>query len=181
MIRWPYSDTSSQIGQCKRRSRPPGSHSRQNYRRVGASPDRLDDSRLVSVAVGQPLSFEIVAGIDAFGFILGSALALRAGTGFIPIRKEGKFTVLTDRAVFVDYTGTQKALELHHDAVLPRQRVLIVDEWIETGARVRAAIRLTEKRGGIIAGVATIHIDANNRIRPLTERYPCTQVWLDSK
>ena len=131
------------------------------------------------LAFAQPLSFEIVAGIDALGFILGSALAIRAGTGFIPIRKEGKLPVLTEREAFVDYTGTQKALELRPDAVLPRQRVLVVDEWIETGAQVSAAIRLIERHGGVIAGIATIHVDANERTRPLTERYSCVQVWRD--
>jgi adenine phosphoribosyltransferase len=133
------------------------------------------------LALTQPLSFEIVAGIDALGFILGSALALRAGTGFIPIRKEGKLPVPTDRAEFVDYTGMQKALELRRDAVLPGQRVLVVDEWIETGAQVSAAVQLIERHGGIIAGVASIHIDANERTRLLTERYPCIEVWPDAQ
>jgi adenine phosphoribosyltransferase len=133
------------------------------------------------LALAQPLGFEIVAGIDALGSILGSALALRAGRGFIPIRKEGKLPVAVDHAGFVDYTGTPKALELRYDAVLPGQRVLIVDEWIETGAQVSAAICLIERRGGIIAGVATIHIDANERTQLLSERYPCVQVWRDSK
>ena len=133
------------------------------------------------LAFAQPLSFEIVAGIDALGFILGSALAIRARTGFIPIRKEGKLPVLTESEAFVDYTGTQKALELRPDAVLPGQRVLVVDEWIETGAQVSAAIRLIERLGGVIAGIATIHIDANERTRLLTQRYPCVQVWRDSE
>ena len=133
------------------------------------------------LAFAQPLSFEVVAGIDALGFILGSALAIRAGTGFVPIRKEGKLPVLTESEAFVDYTGTKKALELRPDAVLPRQRVLVVDEWIETGVQVSAAIRLIERHGGVIAGIATIHIDANERTRPLTERYPCVQVWRDSE
>ena len=133
------------------------------------------------LAFAQPLSFEVVAGIDALGFILGSALAIRAGTGFVPIRKEGKLPVLTESEAFVDYTGTQKALELRPDAVVPRQRVLLVDEWIETGAQVSAAIRLIERHGGVIAGIATIHIDANERTRPLTQRYPCVQVWRDSE
>jgi len=133
------------------------------------------------LALAQPLSFETVAGIDALGFILGSALALSSGTGFITIRKEGKLPVPTEHAGFVDYTGMQKGLELRHDVVLPGQRVLIVDEWIETGAQVSAAIRLIEARGGIIAGVAAIHIDANDRTRPLTERYTCVQIWHDAE
>ena len=131
------------------------------------------------LALAWPLSFEIVAGIDALGFILGSALALRAGTGFVPVRKEGKLPVPADQAGFVDYTGTHKALELRRDAVRAGQRVLVVDEWIETGAQVSAAIRLIEGHGGVIAGVAAIHIDVNEHTRVLTERYPCVQIGRD--
>ena len=131
------------------------------------------------LALARPLNFEIVAGIDALGFILGSALAMRAGTGFVPVRKEGKLPVPADQAGFVDYTGTRKALELRRDAVPAGQRVLVVDEWIETGAQVSAAIRLIEGHGGVIAGVAAIHIDANDRTRALSERYPCVQVGRD--
>jgi adenine phosphoribosyltransferase len=126
------------------------------------------------------VAFDLVAGIDALGFILGTALALRAGKGFIPIRKGGKLPVPAEMATFVDYSRTRKALELRHGAIRPGQRVLLVDEWIETGAQVTTASRLIEASGGMIVGVATIHVDANERTQPLRDRYPCYQVWPDA-
>ena len=95
-----------------------------------------------------------MAGIDALGFILGAAIAVRLKKGFVPIRKGGKLPVQTDVARFVDYTGQEKSLELRVGAIQPRTRVLVVDEWVETGAQVRAAIELLEKQGGVVIGVA---------------------------
>ena len=64
-------------------------------------------SALVEDLLGlvDPSGFEQVAGIDALGFIVGAALALRGGKGFIPIRKGGKFPMVTDSSEFVDYSG----------------------------------------------------------------------------
>ncbi|MGH2484921.1 MAG: phosphoribosyltransferase family protein [Ktedonobacterales bacterium] len=121
--------------------------------------------------------YDLVAGIDALGFILGAALALRAGTGFVPIRKGGKLPVEVETVEFMDYSGARKALELRRDAIALGMRVLVVDEWIETGAQVGAAIGLIEGRGGVVVGVATIHVDENERTRRITYRYPCIQLW----
>jgi adenine phosphoribosyltransferase len=118
-------------------------------------------------------TIDVVAGIDALGFILGAALALHFKTGFIPVRKGGKLPVKADRAEFVDYTGQRKALELRVGAVRPGARVLLVDEWIETGAQARAAIELIERQGGIVAGVAAINIDVNDNTHPLLAQYNC--------
>ena len=104
-------------------------------------------------ALVEPLAFDIVVGIDALGFILGAALALRIQTGFVPIRKGGKLPIAVDAAECVDYTGQRKTLELRRDALAPGTRVLLVDEWIETGAQVRSAIQLIEGQGGVIAGI----------------------------
>lgn len=126
-------------------------------------------------------AFDLVAGIDALGFILGAALALRVRSGFVPVRKGGKLPVLVDAAAFVDYSGSNKSLELRRGAIQPGRRVLVVDEWIETGAQVAAAIRLIEAQGGIITGIATIHIDANERTEKITSRYSCFQLWPDAE
>jgi adenine phosphoribosyltransferase len=123
--------------------------------------------------------FDIVAGIDALGFILGTALAVRSRAGFVPIRKGGKLPVAVDAAEFVDYSGRSKSLELRRDAITPDTRVLVVDEWIETGAQVSAAIHLLEARGAIIAGIASIRIDTNERTERLLARYPCFSVLRD--
>ena len=126
-------------------------------------------------ALVEPLAFEVVVGIDALGFILGAALALRIQTGFVPIRKGGKLPIAVDAAECVDYTGQRKTLELRRDALAPGTRVLLVDEWIETGAQVRAAIQLIERQGGIIAGIASLHIDDNNATESLCAQYVCVQ------
>lgn len=123
----------------------------------------------------EPLGFDLVAGIDALGFILGAALALRTQHGFVPIRKGGKLPVAVATAECVDYTGQHKTLELRRDALAPGRRVLVVDEWIETGAQVRAAIQLIEGQGGIIAGIASLHMDDNEHTEPLRATYTCIQ------
>lgn len=123
---------------------------------------------------------DVVAGIDALGFILGTALALRLRVGFLPIRKGGKLPVAVTRAEFVDYTRQTKALELRADALPPRTRVLLVDEWIETGAQVRAAISLIEGQGAVVAGIAAIHLDLNENTRPLLAAYRCRAIQVEN-
>jgi adenine phosphoribosyltransferase len=121
--------------------------------------------------------FDFVAGIDALGFILGTAVAVRVKKGFIPIRKGGKLPVETLAVGFVDYSGKPKTLEIRADVILKGARILLIDEWIETGAQVNAAIKLIESQHGIIAGVATINIDDNDITRSLKEKYKCYEVW----
>lgn len=115
-------------------------------------------------------SIDFVAGIDALGFILGTAISLRLGVGFIPIRKGGKLPVEVDRIEFTDYSGQQKALEVRRDALQPGQRILIVDEWIETGAQVKASIELIERQGAIVVGIATINIDQSPDTAAILEK-----------
>jgi len=116
---------------------------------------------------------EIVVGIDALGFIVGAALALRLKVGFVPIRKAGKLPVPADGEVFVDYSGLDKALELAKSSIKSGERVLIADEWVETGTQVSAAIRLVERQGGVVVGVAAINIDENERTLALRAKYFC--------
>jgi adenine phosphoribosyltransferase len=122
------------------------------------------------------IEFDCVAGIDALGFVLGTALAWRFKKGLVTIRKGGKLPIETDQIEFVDYMG-RKSLELRPDLIQAGVRVLVVDEWIETGAQARAAIELLERRGGVIVGVAAICIDDNENTRGLRERYDCHAVW----
>ncbi|MBU0512845.1 MAG: adenine phosphoribosyltransferase [Chloroflexi bacterium] len=125
--------------------------------------------------------FHCVAGIDALGFILGTAIALRAEKGFIPIRKGGKLPGKSESVDFVDYTGLRKTLELGTNALMPNTRVLIVDEWVETGAQMQAAIQLVERQGGIVAGIAAINIDDNDVTRSLRKKYKCCSLWRDER
>ncbi len=111
------------------------------------------------LAQARESDFSVVAGIDALGFILGAALAMEAGTGFVPVRKAGKLPVATDSIGFDDYDGVHKTLEIRHGVLGSGDRVLVVDEWIETGAQVLATTSLLEARGASVAGIATIHCD----------------------
>jgi adenine phosphoribosyltransferase len=133
----------------------------------------LDDA----LAACADLAFDLVAGIDALGFVFGAGLAARSGKGFLPVRKGGKLPVPIDRMEFVDYTGERKSLEVRRDAITPGQRALLADEWIETGAQAAAAIALIERQGGVIAGIVTLHMDECQRTRNLSSRYPIRQLW----
>lgn len=118
-----------------------------------------------------------VAGLDAMGFIVGTALALKLNAGFVPIRKGGKLPVLHDRETTTDYSGTTKILELRRGAFGVGSRVLLADEWIETGSQARAAIALIERAGGIVVGIVAIGFRKNEKTAELWTRYRCHGVW----
>lgn len=103
--------------------------------------------------------FTTIVAIDALGFVLGAAMAVRGHKRLVLARKGGKLPVRTHAAEFVDYTGQTKSLEIRRDAIESGTRVLVVDEWVETGAQVLAAGSLVEMLGGVVVGVASIHID----------------------
>lgn len=141
--------------------------------------DPVAFSQLVTDLV-QPfsgLTIDHVAGIDALGFILGTAIAVRLNKGFIPIRKGGKLPVAVVRAAFVDYSGRSKVLEVRKGSIAPGEQILLVDEWIETGAQVQAAIDLIEHEGGHIVGIAAINIDNNVLPARLRQKYLCSAAW----
>lgn len=133
----------------------------------------IDD--LVSCIAGT--SIDLVACIDALGFILGTAIAQKLEVGILPVRKGGKLPVESDRTEFRDYTGQDKQLEIRRDILTQGSRVLIVDEWIETGAQVSAAITLIEGHGAIVAGIAAINMDDNDKTRLIRSRYKVFSVW----
>ncbi|XP_043910806.1 adenine phosphoribosyltransferase-like [Protopterus annectens] len=93
---------------------------------------------------------DLVAGIDAMGFILGAAVAKQLEKGFLAIRKEGHLCIKTDVQDYTDYSGQRKALEVRKDVIKPGTRILLVDQWIETGGSMEAAIKLVERQGGIV-------------------------------
>jgi adenine phosphoribosyltransferase len=94
-------------------------------------------------------------GIEARGFIFGPLLATRLGTGFVPVRKPGKLPAGKSRISY-DLEYGQDTLEIHTDAVVQGQRVLIVDDLLATGGTARAACDLVEQLGGKIHGLAFV-------------------------
>lgn len=131
--------------------------------------DLVDD--LVTDLAG--LSVDVVAGLDAMGFVLGSALATRLGVGFLPVRKAGKLCVETDRVTFTNYSGRTQDMELRLPAFAPGTKVLIADQWVETGGTVDGAIRLVERQGGMVVGIAAIAIEENAVTDGYRRAYRC--------
>ena len=100
---------------------------------------------------GQPV--DVVAGIEARGFIFAPALAYRLGAGFVPVRKPKKLPWKTASVTYqLEYGSDQ--LEIHQDAVKKGQRVLLCDDLLATGGTAAAAINLVRQLGGDIVGAA---------------------------
>ena len=98
---------------------------------------------------------DIVAGLDARGFILGSVVAYELGLGFVPIRKKGKLPFTTVEETYELEYGSA-TVELHTDAIQPGQRVLLIDDLIATGGTMMAGKRLIDRLGGSICEGAAI-------------------------
>ena len=119
------------------------------------------------------VSVDVVAGIDAAGYVLGAALATRLGTGLLTVRKAGKLPVPAEEVEFINYSNRTQSLELRKPAFRPGTRVLLVDQWVETGGTMGAAIELIERQGGVIAGIATVAIEENAQTNALRKTYFC--------
>lgn len=96
-----------------------------------------------------------VVGLEARGFILGGAVAHQLSTGFVPIRKKGK---LPGPTISEDYQLEygEAVVEIHDDAIVPGEKVLVVDDLLATGGTAAAGIRLVERLGGEIVGCAFV-------------------------
>ena len=101
---------------------------------------------------------DVVAGLDARGFILGAVIAYQLKVGFVPIRKKGKLPFTTVEETYELEYGSA-TVELHADAVKPGQRVLLVDDLIATGGTMMAGKKLLEKLGAtVIEGAAIVDL-----------------------
>jgi adenine phosphoribosyltransferase len=99
--------------------------------------------------------FDKVIGIEARGFIFGAAVAYKIGAGFVPVRKKGKLPFKTISTTYELEYGTD-TLEIHQDAIIPGEKVLIIDDLLATGGTVKAAIELVRKLGGKVAGIGFV-------------------------
>ena len=107
------------------------------------------------------------------GFVLAAGMATRLGKGMLPIRKAGKLCVATDAVTFTNYSGRTQDMEMRLPAFPPGTRVLLVDQWIETGGTMGGAISLIERQQGTVAGLVAIAIEDTERARILRETHPC--------
>jgi adenine phosphoribosyltransferase len=96
---------------------------------------------------------DYVVAIDARGFILGAAVALKLNAGFVPVRKKGKLPGKTDSMSY-DLEYGQSVLEMQADAIKKGSKVLMVDDLLATGGTMAAACGLIEQLGGQIEAIA---------------------------
>lgn len=139
------------------------------YINDAAFSDLVDD--LMNDLAG--VEYDVVAGLDAMGFVLGAALAARSNTGFLPIRKAGKLCVDTDSVSFGNYSGRTQNMEMRTPAFAPGTRVLLADQWVETGGTMQGAINLVERQQGVVAGLVAVAIEDNEQTTAYRTTYPC--------
>lgn len=96
-----------------------------------------------------------VVGIDARGFIFAAAVADRLGAGFVPVRKKGKLPWKTRQTAYTLEYG-ESIVELHEDAVLPGESVLLVDDLLATGGTAAAAVKLLDELGAKLIGISVL-------------------------
>ena len=109
--------------------------------------------RLAAHYRGHPI--DKIAAIESRGFMIGAPLALRLGTGLVPIRKKGKLPAENFGQDYELEYGMDR-LEMHRDAVARGERVLLVDDLIATGGTADAALRLIGVAGATIVGCAFV-------------------------
>ena len=98
---------------------------------------------------------EVVAGMEARGFIFGALAAWQLGAGFVPLRKPGKLPASVE-SVSYDLEYGVATLEVHRDALVPGQRVLLVDDVLATGGTAAASIELVRRLGATLIGCAFV-------------------------
>lgn len=127
---------------------------------------RLLVDLLVYRYMGQKV--DVVAGLDARGFIIGAALAYQLNVGFIPIRKKGKLPFDTVSQSYALEYG-EATVEIHTDAIKPGAHVLLVDDLVATGGTMLAGVELIRKLGGEVIEAAAIleftDLDGGKKIR----------------
>jgi len=100
-------------------------------------------------------SFDVVAGVEARGFLIAAAIAYATGKGVVPVRKAGKLPRRTHAVSYALEYG-EATLEVHEDAFVAGQRVLVVDDVLATGGTAAAALDLVERAGGTVSGFTVL-------------------------
>ncbi len=114
---------------------------------------RICIDQLLSPYAG--MQIDKVVGLEARGFILGGAVAHQLSVGFVPIRKKGKLPGKTiEQAYKLEYGDA--IMELHDDAILPGEKILVVDDLLATGGTAEASIKLIERLGGEVISAAFV-------------------------
>lgn len=120
-------------------------------------------------------SIDVIAGLEARGFLFGPLLASRLGKGFIAVRKAGKLPPpVISESYMLEYG--QASIEIENDAIKPGQRVLIVDDLIATGGTAKAAANIINQAKGIVVGFSfVVELTGISGMNDLAD-YPCSSL-----
>lgn len=124
-------------------------------------------------------SYNKIVALDALGFVLGAAIAYKTKKPLIIIRKKGKLPYPKKSLYsinFTDYTKSKKGFDIKKESINKKDKVLLIDEWIETGAQAKSAIKLIEKLEGKVIGISTIKTHKNEKTKILFEKYNCKEI-----
>ncbi len=138
-----------------------------------ADPQALRAATEMLAAPYRDNRIDLVVGIEARGFIFGTAVAGLLDVGFVPIRKPGKLPWET-RSVSYELEYGSDALEIHADAVAKGQRVLVVDDLLATGGTARAACDLLEEMGADVVEITVLieleSLEGRDKLAPFNAR-----------
>lgn len=152
--------------------RESGVHNRCDLSRLFA--DRTAFAAAVA-ALAAPFRGErltLVAGIESMGLCLAGAVARELASGVVMLRKPNKVAWTSRRAPYRDYKQEDGYLEVPSDAFQRDDRVLVIDDWTETGAQLAAAVALVESAGAAVAGIAVLNADSKARSCFAAKPYP---------
>nr|WP_307798271.1 adenine phosphoribosyltransferase [Actinoplanes flavus] len=114
-------------------------------------------------------SFDVVAGVEARGFVVAAAIAYATGVGVVPVRKAGKLPRPGFSASYALEYG-EATLEVSEDAFVAGQRVLVVDDVLATGGTAAATMDLVERAGGVLTGFTVLmelaFLNGRDRLSP---------------
>ena len=99
------------------------------------------------IALLDGVDFDVIAGTESRGFMFGMPIAYALGKSFVPIRKKGKLPCETISEEY-DLEYGSAVIEMHKDAVAPGQKVVLVDDLIATGGKIKASAHMVERLGG---------------------------------
>jgi adenine phosphoribosyltransferase len=126
--------------------------------------------RVVAEIASLDAQSEFAIGIEARGFILASAVAIKKEIGFVPVRKKGKLPAATySRTYGLEYGEDE--IEIHRDALKPGCKVTLIDDVLATGGTLEAAVSLVKDAGGIISSIVVLleiaDLDGRSRIEEI--------------
>ena len=136
----------------------------------------LSDAKALSAVtdslIGDPDTYTYIVGIEARGFILGSAMSIRASKGFVPLRKPGKLPHTTiSKSYGLEYGSD--VLQAHTDALSAGDKIIIVDDVLATGGTLSAAIEIVRELGAeIVEVVVLLEISALEGRKRIQEKFP---------